>query len=60
LQDFSKPKQTIREKARIIDIIKSLLIWSKEGILTKHITSTSRQQSRYKEFDDKSQVSRYF
>jgi len=61
LLDFSKPKQTIREKARIIDIIKKSLDLAKEGIVTKKISvDLPTGNEDYQVFVDKSQVEQIF
>lgn len=61
LLDFSRPKQTVREKARIKDIIRKSLDLAKEGIITKKITvERSAADEEYHVFVDKGQVEQIF
>lgn len=61
LLDFSKPKQTIREKADLKDIIKKSLDLAKEGIHTKKIvTDLLTGNEDYQVFVDKGQVEQVF
>ncbi|HWQ79833.1 MAG TPA: ATP-binding protein, partial [Anaerovoracaceae bacterium] len=61
LLDFSKPKQTIREKARIKDIVKKSLDLAKEGILTNKISVELPAEDRdYQVFVDKGQIEQIF
>jgi len=61
LLDFSKPKQTIREKAELKDIIKKSLDLAKEGINTKKIfIDLLTGDEDYQVFVDKGQVEQVF
>jgi len=61
LLDFSKPKQTIRERAAIKEIIKKSLDLAKEGIVSNRITvNLSAADREYQVFVDKGQVEQVF
>lgn len=61
LLDFSRPKQTIRERANIKEIIKKSLDLAKEGIITKKISvDLATDDDGYQVFVDKGQVEQIF
>jgi len=61
LLDFSKPKQTMREKESIRDVIKRTLDLAKEGILTKEISVSMEDDGGDKYvFVDKGQAEQIF
>lgn len=61
LLDFSRPKQTIRERAKIKDIIKKSLDLAKEGIIIKKISvGLIPGDDEYQVFVDKGQVEQIF
>lgn len=61
LLDFSKPKQTIRERAAIKEIIKKSLDLAKEGIISNRIVVDLPAEDRdYQVFVDKGQVEQVF
>jgi len=64
LLDFSRPKQTVREKASIKEIIKRSLDLAKEGIASNRITVSflpgDRGDSDYQVFVDKGQIEQVF
>jgi nitrogen fixation/metabolism regulation signal transduction histidine kinase len=61
LLDFSKPKQTIREKARIKELVKKSLDLAKEGIVTNKISvGLPAGDEDYQVFVDKGQIEQVF
>ncbi|HML38262.1 MAG TPA: ATP-binding protein [Bacillota bacterium] len=60
LLDFSRPKQTIREKAEIKDIIKKSLDLAMEEIVVKSISVALTADEPFQVFVDKRQVEQIF
>lgn len=60
LLDFSRPKQTVREKAEIEDIIKKSLDLATEEIVLKNISVVLAADEAFQVFVDKRQVEQIF